>query len=136
MSAVTRNSGCRITDEIRYKGLKALIMENELLRVFILTDKGTDILELLYKPKDIDFMWKSPKTFRGGGIDRKDFLESYLGGWQEIVPNGGSPCIYKGANFGLHDETSMIPWDYDILEDGQSKIMVKFYTKLSKVPLS
>ena len=136
MSAVRRNSGCRITDEIRYKGLKALIMENELLRVFILTDKGTDILELLYKPKDIDFMWKSPKTFREGGIDRKDFLESYLGGWQEIVPNGGSPCIYKGANFGLHDETSMIPWDYDILEDGQSKIMVKFYTKLSKVPLS
>ncbi len=136
MSAVRRNSGCRITDDIKYKGLGSLIMENELLRVFILVEKGTDILELLYKPRDIDFMWKSPKTFREGEIDRKDFLESYLGGWQEIVPNGGSPCIYKGASLGLHDETPMIPWAYDILEDNQSKISVRFYTKLSKVPLS
>ncbi|HEX7560726.1 MAG TPA: DUF4432 family protein [Candidatus Humimicrobiaceae bacterium] len=136
MSAIRRNSGCRITDEIRYKGLKAIIMENELLKVFILVDKGTDIIELLYKPKDIDFMWKSPKTFKEGDIDRKDFLESFLGGWQEIIPNGGSPCIYKGASLGLHDETSMVSWDYDILEDSQSKIIVKFYTKLAKVPLN
>jgi len=79
---IRRNSGCRINDEIIYKGLKAIIMENEILRLTILVDKGTDIIELLYKPKDIDFMWISPKDFKEGEINRCDFLESYIGGWQ------------------------------------------------------
>ncbi|MBM3700206.1 MAG: DUF4432 family protein [Actinobacteria bacterium] len=135
MSALRRNTGCRINDEISYKGLKSVIMENELLRLFILADKGTDIIELLYKPKDIDFMWKSPKDFKEGQIDRKDFLESYLGGWQEIIPNGGPPCIYKGASFGLHDESPMVKWDFEIIKDSEKEISIKFFTKLSKMPL-
>ena len=54
-------------------------MENELLRLTILVGKGTDIIELLYKPKDIDFMWISPKNFsssdiKGNFLDNSDFL--------------------------------------------------------------
>ncbi|MGI6750052.1 MAG: hypothetical protein ACOX6A_06055 [Atribacter sp.] len=54
-----RNYGCRV-QEIIWNGFKTLIIENEKLRVSILVDKGTDIFELLYKPMDIDFMWRSP----------------------------------------------------------------------------
>ncbi|MBC8388611.1 MAG: DUF4432 family protein [Actinobacteria bacterium] len=135
MSSIRRNSGCRINDEIIYKGLKAIIMENEILRLTILVDKGTDIIELLYKPKDIDFMWISPKDFKGGEINRYDFLESYIGGWQEIIPNGGSPCVYKGVSLGLHEETPLLSWDYSIIEDCYKKISIKFYVRLKKIPL-
>ncbi|MHC4782254.1 MAG: hypothetical protein ACYTE0_04270 [Planctomycetota bacterium] len=54
-----RNYGCRCR-EVVYKGHRTLILENEKLRLMIVVDKGTDIIELLYKPKDIDFMWQSP----------------------------------------------------------------------------
>ncbi len=135
MTALRRNYGCRINDELRYKGLKSIIMENELIRVFILLEKGTDILEFVYKPLDLDFLWKSPKDFKEGQLNRENFLETYLGGWQEIIPNGGSPCVYKGASFNLHDESSMVSWDYEILEDRDEKISIKFFTKLNKIPL-
>lgn len=135
MAAIRRSSGCRINDELRYKGLKSLTMENEVLKIFILIDKGTDIIELIYKPKDIDFMWRSPKNFKEGQLNRGDFLESYLGGWQEIVPNGGSPCLYRGASLGQHDQSPMVPWDYEIIEDSKEKITVRFFTELSKIPL-
>lgn len=110
-------------------------MENELLRLSILVDKGTDIIELLYKPKDIDFMWISPIDFKKGELNRKNFLEGYLGGWQEIIPNGGNSCTYKGASFNLHDETPQLSWDYEILEDRPEKISIKFFTHLKKMPL-
>lgn len=110
-------------------------MENEILKISILVDKGTDIIELLYKPKDIDFMWVSPIDFKSGEFDRKNFLEGYLGGWQEIIPNGGDACVYKGASFNLHDETPQLSWDYDILEDTPEKISIKFFVRLNKMPL-
>ena len=53
-----RNYACRIREYI-YQGLRVLSMENELIKVSILVDKGTDIYEFIYKPKDIDFMWHS-----------------------------------------------------------------------------
>ena len=63
-----RNHGCRLNEDLAYKGLRLLLMENELLRLSILVDKGTDIIELLYKPKDIDFMWSSPIDFKKGEL--------------------------------------------------------------------
>ena len=54
-----RNFGCRLM-EYTYRGLRTLTLENELLRVSILADKGTDIFEFNYKPLDVDFMWRSP----------------------------------------------------------------------------
>ncbi len=50
-----RNYGCRIC-EVIYKGLKTVFLENEKIRIGILADKGTDIFEFLYEPKEIDFM--------------------------------------------------------------------------------
>jgi len=140
MPSTRRNYGCRINDELKYKGLKLITMENEKVKLSILAGKGTDILELVYKPKDTDFMWISPKNFsssdiKGNFLDNSDFLESYLGGWQEIIPNGGSPCIYKGASYGLHDESPKLPWDYQILKDSPAEISIKFFLNLKKMPL-
>lgn len=86
-----RNYGCRINTDYFYKNLRVEILENEYLKISILIDKGTDIFEFLYKPKDTDFMWlspwgiKSPSNFVST-IPSKDgnFMDYYEGGWQEI----------------------------------------------------
>ena len=58
-----RNFGCRLTEYV-YKGLRTVTLQNELLRISVLADKGTDIFEFLYKPLDVDFMWRSPNGVR------------------------------------------------------------------------
>ena len=55
----SRNYGCRITDQIIMDGNKAVVMENQKLRLTFLADRGMDCVEMLYKPEDIDFMWRS-----------------------------------------------------------------------------
>ena len=139
---MVRNSGCR-WGKFFWKGLNILILENDILRIEILVDKGTDIVEFLYKPLDIDFMWRSPMPFyeSPGMIPTSpgkigNFLDYYPGGWQEVLPNGGLPCEYKGANLGLHGEISLLPWNYELLEDSPEKISVKFKVKTFRTPFS
>ncbi len=96
---LNRNYGCRYM-EFLWNGYKSIIIENELIRIQILVDKGTDIVEFLYKVFDIDLMWRSPiplykpysfvPTAQG---KLGNFIDYYPGGWQEIFPNGGGKTI-------------------------------------------
>src|SRR5258708_10544423 len=88
--------GCRVSDEWTFRGMRAAILENELLRVVVLLDKGAEIVEFRYKPLDLDPLLRIPTEVRnptqglasvasGGGT----FLDYYIGGLQEIRPDGG-----------------------------------------------
>lgn len=136
----SRNYGCRI-HEIIYKGFKSLIIENELISCLVLADKGTDIIEFSYKPKDIDFMWKSPLDLNypiafpltkenGSG----SFFDTYLGGWQELLPSIYAPTNYKGTNIGLHGEVTFLPWKYEIVSDSPYEVIVKFFVRMKRTP--
>lgn len=136
-----RHYACRIIDDLIYKGMRTLFLENENVRVGVLLDKGADIFQFLHKPTDTDFLWHSPQ-----GLVRPDrfqatrasssgaFLDSYHGGWQEILPGGG-PVDYEGAELGLHGEVTHLGWDFDILEDRPERISVRLSVNLIRTPL-
>lgn len=137
-----RNFGCRISADFTYRGWRLLVMENELLRVAVLPEKGSDVWEFLYKPADVDFMWRTPQglcnralytpTLSGpdGG-----FLDFYEGGWQEIAPSMGEGCEYRGAAYGLHGETWGLPWELTIESDTPTEVSAKLVCRLLKTPL-
>jgi hypothetical protein len=135
-----RNYGCRF-HEVLYKGFKTLIVENEKMRVSILVDKGTDIIELLYKPMDVDFMWRSPLEYDAYNknphtkeMEIGAFLDVYEGGWQELLPSITSPTNYKGMGLGFHGEVLVLPWDYQIVEDTPDRVRVKFFVRMRRTP--
>jgi hypothetical protein len=55
-----RTSGCRVSDAWTYRGLKTVILENELVRITVLADKGADISSFVHKPTDTEFLWRTP----------------------------------------------------------------------------
>ncbi|MCJ8013595.1 DUF4432 family protein [Paenibacillus sp. KQZ6P-2] len=136
-----RNYGCRIHDQNSYFGLRTVVLENDLVRISILVDKGTEIFEYLYKPKDLDFMWLSengvqnPNDYLPTSPDPvSTFIDYYPGGWQEVFPNGGPTSVYLGAQFGQHGEVAQMPWDYDIVQDTATRIAVRFRVRTKKLP--
>lgn len=136
-----RNYGCRINTDYFYKDLRVAVLENEYLKISILIDKGTDIFEFLYKPKDTDFMWLSPWGIRSPSsfvttIPSKEgnFMDYYEGGWQEIIPNFGVSVQSQGTEQGLHGEISLIPWEYQILENTPSEVSIKFMVRSYRTP--
>jgi hypothetical protein len=136
-----RNFGCRLTEYV-YRGLRAVTLENELLRISVLADKGSDIYEFLYKPLDVDFMWRSPWGVRNPATfvatqhhSASAFLDFYEGGWQDCLPTGGNPGEYQGLPFGAHGETPTIPWEYRIVEDNPELVVVQFSVRTYRTPL-
>ena len=117
---MSESGGCVVSEVHLGRGVRAVRLENELLATTVLVDKGADIYELIYKPKGVDVLWKSPWGLRqpGGGIPSSfdstvTWLESYEGGWQEIFPSGGGPANYKGVELNFHGEASAVAWDFE-----------------------
>lgn len=136
----TRNYGARICDRYKYDDLKVLVMENELLRVSVLVDQGADIFEILYKPRDMDFMWRSPRairtpaTYAPSVTTDKQFLDFHEGGWQELFPLGSRGFEYEGATLGFHGEVWGLPWDCQILEDTPEQVSAKVSVRTVRTP--
>jgi hypothetical protein len=135
-----RNWGARLT-EYEYRGYRMLAMENRFIRVVVAAGKGTDILEFLYKPLDVDFMWRSRTGLRPFlnstptvASSEGSFIDFYAGGWQEMLPNAGMNCIYKGAPLGVHGEVCLLPWDYRIDRNQPDGVSVTFSVRALRTP--
>jgi hypothetical protein len=136
-----RNFGCRVR-EIVYRGHRCVTMENERLRLLIAADKGADVLEFLYKPLDLELLWRSYHGLRQSGPGRASsplpegpFREQFAGGWYEMLPNGPEPSAHRGAAFGFHGEATLLPWDYRITVDDPERIAVTFSVRLVRMPI-
>jgi len=136
-----RNFGCRVNDELTYRGMRMMTLENELIKVTVLLDKGADIYEFIYKPRDVDFLWRSPKGVRPPMVNMDmrpaacgPFADYYEGAWQEVMPNGGRVCTYKGCEMGQHGEVWGIPWRHQILEDTPECVSVKLSCRTPRSP--
>ena len=136
-----RNHGCRVSDAWTYRGLKTAVLENELLRVVVLVDKGADIYQLVHKPTDVDFLWRSPWGVRDpsrfiatSGAPTETWLDVYEGGWQTVLPGGGFHSRYSGAEMGLHAEVNTMPWDCAVVEDTPEKVSIRCSVRTYRTP--
>jgi galactose mutarotase-like enzyme len=135
-----RNYGCRLMEFV-YRGYRCLTLENELLRVMVVADKGTDIYEFLYKPRDVEFLWRSPLGLRSPPLyppstprPAGPHLDYYEGGWQEMFPNCGTASSHQGAEVGQHGEVLLLPWTYSVTKDSPQEIEVKFEVRTVRTP--
>src|SRR3974377_1121168 len=111
--------GTRCTcSEITLNGCRALQLDNDLISVTVLPDKGADIYSFVSKPHNLDVLWKSPWQPRPGvpaamaALSEAAWLDQYEGGWQVLFPNAGDACAYRGAALSFHGEASASPWEY------------------------
>ena len=136
----SRNYGCRLTEFV-LKDHRAISLENEKIRVTVLIDKGTDIYEFLYKPKDVDFLYRSYVGLRSrknfypmSPITGGAFLDYYEGGWQEMFPWGGHASTHRGVDTGLHGEVALSPWDYRVDVDTPEEVRVTCSIRTRRAP--
>jgi hypothetical protein len=105
-----------------YKGMRTLILENKLVRIVFLLDKGSDMIELKYKPLDLDLLWHAPQGHvnPAGHVQSISTVDSgfndlYGGGWQDALPViGNGPQEHRGAKYGTHGESAILPWACEI----------------------
>lgn len=136
-----RKHGCRL-QVYEHLGLRHVVLENRALRVTVVPDKGADIVEFRLKPLDLDVLWASPAGLRDPRTTRPSsdgpgaMMDSYEGGWQEIVPSGGPSSAHMGATWGQHGESTTLPWDVRVEEDAPDHVAVALRVRLLRYPLT
>ena len=135
-----RHHGCRV-NEYGWRGHRLVVLENELLRVGVVPSKGADVVELRYKPRDLDFLWHSPHPLLPPAeyapttpSPNGTFFDQYHGGWQESLPAGNGTPVFERAALGLHGEVSSLPWDVRLLEDEPERVAVEFSVRARRTP--
>lgn len=134
--------GCTASLDWNYHGMRTLVLENRQLRLVSLLDKGSDIMELVYKPLDVDVLFHAPTGYRKPGSltgtsSRSDgeFMEYYGGGWQDILPFAGNETIkHRFGEWGMHGETSLLPWDATIEKESPSEVTAKLKVTIPRYP--
>ena len=129
-----RNFGCRLTSNLTLEGFEMVVLENELFRLAVLPGKGTDLVELLHKPTDTDFMWWTALGLQPGNQNLSDFQAQYEGGWQEIFPNLAETHIHDGTKLDAYGEVSLVAWSHRIVCDTPEHVAVCFFVNLQTMP--
>jgi hypothetical protein len=98
-------------------GWKELVLENDVLQVTVLPEKGADIVGFLHKATGVDPLFRAPWGLQPPGAppregsDGRAFLENYEGCWQELFPNVNDPSEYRGVMVPFHGEVATLPWE-------------------------
>ena len=135
-----RHYGARLHD-YTLSGYRTIALENQLIRVEVLADKGSDIVAFLHKPSDTDFMWRREIGLQRAGLgaeprgdDEYVFVDQYEGGWQECLPNGGQSVTYKGARLPFHGELLTRPFRVEVVEDRPEVVSVRMVARTLRTP--
>lgn len=135
----TRNYGCRMR---RYllDGIDMLSLENQKIKVVVALGKGADIVELVHKKTDTDFLWHSFNPLKNVtqmqtlNSAEGNFMETYAGGWNELFPTHGANTLFKGGEIGVHGEATIYPWDCKVLEDTPECVSVELSCRMTRSP--
>lgn len=134
---------CEVSDEYHRRGIETVFLENDRIRVEVLAGKGSDITALVDKRTGTNVLFEAPHEWRApqdglhGAPDGEfAFLDHYPGGWQTVLPAAGGPTTAGGASLALHGESSLVPWETQVLTDTDDRVSVAFSTTLTRYPLS
>jgi len=125
----------------KVEGWKAIVLENELIKVVSLPEYGGWILSIIYKPRNADLLWRSPR-----GLLAKDdppvVPESSLGfrayspgGWPELFPHGSGAADVRGVKMPFHGEAVNRVWKFEPLKAPKGEAAVRMWVDCHLLPL-
>jgi hypothetical protein len=116
-------------------GHTVLWLENGLLRVGVLPEKGADIFEITYMPRDIQLLMHTPWGLKPPTAQPvSHFLDNYEGGWQELFPSANDACDYRGRAIPFHGEVALLPWQFEVLRDDDAETTLHLWVDCRLTP--
>lgn len=114
-----------------FHGLRALILENERLRVVVLPEVGARIYQITYKPLDTDLLWNHPRIVPSKLPFGANYDDNWCGGCDELFPNN-IPETINGEAFPDHGELWAAEWNFATLqESGRVSAKLSCHTRIS-----
>lgn len=83
------------------------------LSVDVRPGRGGEIAQIRFEGQEILAAWPAPgpkPAGQGFEASQTTWLETYRGGWQELIPNSGAASAAAGVWLSFHGSASHTPW--------------------------
>ena len=139
--AAKAKSFARASFSTKVAGWKALVLENELLKVTALPECGGWILSIGYQPREAELLYRTPR-----GLIAKDdqpvvtdplygFRARSMGGWPELFPHGSAPTEIAGVKMPMHGEAVNRAWRCEVLKAPRGEAAARLSLNCHLLPL-
>ncbi len=116
-----------------YRDLRAVVLENRLLRVAILPEAGAKIWQITYKPLDVDLLWNNPRSAPSRLPLNSRYDDVWSGGWDELFPNDEISVI-EGEGYPDHGELWTGEWTAEPFANaGDVGVRLRYVTPISAI---
>src|SRR4030043_1410031 len=99
---------CKIYFQQEY-GFEKIVLENNFLKVSIFPAYGAKIWDIIYKPKDYNFLYHHPRVEPRTPVFGMPVDNWWCGGMDECLPTGWA-CEFEGENLTDLGEVWSLPW--------------------------
>jgi hypothetical protein len=119
--------------EVDVSGWRAVRLAHAGIAVTVLPDKGAEIHSIVDVASGVELLFQAPWGLQPPGSPPREgsdgaaFLETYAGGWQELLPNANDACL--GLPF--HGEVALLPWTWTVVDE----LTVRFEVSCRMRPL-
>jgi len=105
-----------VVKESSFRGLKAILMESDALKLTILPERGANIISMYDKKTNREWVWQNPSfNYRKPKYD-DSFLDYDMSGYDDCFPTiGKEKCFaypWKDIVMPDHGEVWSLPWKY------------------------
>src|SRR6266566_5257882 len=116
-----------------YRDLRAVVLENQLLRMVVLPEAGAKIWQITYKPLDADLLWNNPRIAPARLPSNSRYDDVWSGGWDELFPNDEMALI-DGENYPDHGELWTGGWTAEPFSHGdEAGVRLRYITPISSI---
>jgi hypothetical protein len=117
-----------VSTDWSYKGIPAVIVDNELVRAVLLPELGGKLWQLTYKPRSMDLLWQHPRLKPRRVPSHSVYDDVFFGGWDELFPND-IPEELAGEPMPDHGELWTLPWECVIEESTASEATLHMWVE-------
>lgn len=97
------------------RGVLAVAIENDLLRITVLPELGGKIWSIIHKPREREMLWHHPTLTPRPVSPGAAYDDVFCGGWDELFPSD-APVTIGGFALPDHGEWWSIPWAWRVEE--------------------
>lgn len=111
-----------IVETTWFDSLRAIVLENDVLQVVLLPERGGEIHRIRHRVTGLDYLYlREPDITRfqadvsAGKIGAPE--DYFFNGMYTMFPNAATPTVLNGHQYEFHGDIRHVAWDYRIADD-------------------
>lgn len=130
---------CQLTVETWWEDFKVITLENELIEVVLMPQRGGEIHQIRWKNNGFDFLCEGRPDMPDIRVPEPNTPltpaeNAAFSNFYTMFPNAGPQQSYLGYQYEFHGDIRSVGWEYQIWSNDEAKIILELKATCKELP--